>query len=283
MQEELGLNMYDYGARNYDSAIGRFHNMDRFSEKYLGFSPYSYAGNNPIALLDIQGDSIGLGQNLYDKIVGEIEGQKSDIKNARANRQSKINNAIKSGKTNKAARLERRNSKLSKDEDSKMVILNQTTTELAALKKSDVIYDLKTNVKSSSSSAGGFIGYDETRNSVTINLVGGYGLGDFAHELKHGYQYETGSLSLLVVKGMSFGGDMYDAQDEVEAYARGAFFGSHNSSLDQIRSDYPSLKDKLIQKNYKNTSVTPTVSRNFSINGVETGLITVNHHYNISR
>lgn len=275
--------MYDYGARNYDAAIGRFHNMDRFSEKYLAFSPYSYAGNNPIALLDIQGDSIGLGQNLYDRIVREIESQKSDIKDARAKRQSKIENARKAGKTNKVSKLESRDSRLSKKEDSKMAILNQTTTELVELKNSDVIYDLKTNVKSSNSSAGGFIGYDESRNSVTINLTGGFNLGDFAHELKHGYQYDTGSLSLLVVNGLSYGGSMYDAQDEVEAYTRGAFFGSHNSSLGQIMVDYPTLKNKPTQLNYKNTSVTPTITSNFITNGVSTGLMTVNHYYNIRR
>jgi RHS repeat-associated protein len=65
LQTELGLNMYDYGWRNYDAALGRFNKMDRFSEKYYNNSTYNYAGNNPIIFVDIQGDSIGLGNECF--------------------------------------------------------------------------------------------------------------------------------------------------------------------------------------------------------------------------
>ena len=57
-QDELSLNLYDYGNRNYDPAIGRFMNMDRFAEKYYKKTPYQYGGNNPIVFNDIKGDSI---------------------------------------------------------------------------------------------------------------------------------------------------------------------------------------------------------------------------------
>ncbi|WP_262352045.1 RHS repeat-associated core domain-containing protein [Bacteroides bouchesdurhonensis] len=53
-----GLNWYDYGARQYDAAIGRWHVVDRRSEKYLSLSPYQYGANNPVNNVDINGDSI---------------------------------------------------------------------------------------------------------------------------------------------------------------------------------------------------------------------------------
>ena len=56
--EDAGLQYYDYGARMYDPAIGRFNRIDRFSEKYVEFSTYNYAANNPINFVDFQGDSI---------------------------------------------------------------------------------------------------------------------------------------------------------------------------------------------------------------------------------
>lgn len=51
-----GGNSYDFGARIYDPRLGRWLSTDPLQKKYPGESPYSFAGNSPIVLLDNDGN-----------------------------------------------------------------------------------------------------------------------------------------------------------------------------------------------------------------------------------
>jgi len=55
LNTDLGLNWYDYGARWYDRALGRWNAPDPLAEKFDSWSGYHYTLNNPINYTDPNG------------------------------------------------------------------------------------------------------------------------------------------------------------------------------------------------------------------------------------
>lgn len=52
-------NSYDFGARIYDPRVGRFLSLDPKSKSFPFMSPYCFADNNPIRLIDVDGEGPG--------------------------------------------------------------------------------------------------------------------------------------------------------------------------------------------------------------------------------
>ena len=95
-----GLDWYDYGARNYDVALCRWHNIDPLCEKYYHISPYVYCANNPIKFIDPTGMMYGDYYNLKGKWIGTdgIDDKKEYIVIDKKE-QKNVEKATKNGKT----------------------------------------------------------------------------------------------------------------------------------------------------------------------------------------
>ena len=61
-----GLNTYDYGARQYYSALPLWDRVDPLAEKYYSISPYAYCANNPVNFVDPDGKEKKKYLNAYE-------------------------------------------------------------------------------------------------------------------------------------------------------------------------------------------------------------------------
>lgn len=58
LDTKKGLNWYDYGAREYDAALGRWYGIDPLAENYYQESPYTYCENDPVNKVDPNGRQV---------------------------------------------------------------------------------------------------------------------------------------------------------------------------------------------------------------------------------
>lgn len=69
LDEQTGW--FHFGQRDLMAILGRWPSPDRFAEKYPSMSPYSYAANDPVRLIDVNGDTLNIDLELFRPVVDE--------------------------------------------------------------------------------------------------------------------------------------------------------------------------------------------------------------------
>ncbi|MCK0160135.1 DUF6443 domain-containing protein [Allomuricauda sp. F6463D] len=237
-QEELGLNMYDYGARNYDASLGRWFGVDGLAEKYLSNSPYHYANNNPVLNYDVDGNYFVNFQSLFTAMSFQRNSRQQMDKNNKSIEQ--LQGLIDDGGLSEDAvanlngligGLEGANSELQGSID-----------EVNTLMGSNQGYNIEDAGAFASS---GQTTYNFNTGVVNIKAPLGNGFGLLGHEIKHAYQFDQG------LTGLNDGSPTttskligVDLADEWNAYRRqnaiepGTSYDTYNELNNDANSPY---------------------------------------------
>ncbi len=255
LEEEQGKDTYAYGWRDYDPAIGRFNKIDRFAEKYYNLSTYSYAGNNPIMFIDVQGDSISEGsQRKFDRLQRKVERTRNRLERKR--------NRIDRRATKRGWSVEKRMAKQG-NLASRIAHLNSTVMNLNDLESSTQFYRLE----SGAGEVGGTT-YDPATGEVVISYSNA---ANFVHESTHAGQFESKDIAFDNVTGNTYAQDL---GDESEAYrAQYAFKPKSVSRLNSTSqvSSFGDITNNWVQGIRTSSGATP-----YGLGGsANTGIVTV--------
>ncbi len=229
----------------YDPALGRWHCIDKLSEKYYSLSNYAYCANNPIRLIDVDG-------RWFD-----------DKNEKRAQRQE--NKLIKKqGKlANKVVKMAAKG-KDTGDLEARQEELDQSLTDISDMRGNETTeFRWASQSQSSNSDSEGVATTEGMGTSVVTMYTKGASMGLVLHENRHGGDIARGTLTKKT----------YGVQDEVSAYKAQY---SWDGKLDYQAADYytknPSMGNGINPTNSVPVtsitdinSVTPAVINNMGV------------------
>ncbi len=72
LETSFDLQTYEYGARQYNSQIGRWNGIDPLADEYYGHSPFAYVANNPVKFIDPDGKRIVVSGDEIMSVISQL-------------------------------------------------------------------------------------------------------------------------------------------------------------------------------------------------------------------
>jgi hypothetical protein len=248
----FGLAWLETPNRPVDAQIGRMWGVDALADNFFFLSPMVFSGNNPILFADPSGldfteTAWSWVKKLNEKMEKDIEDMDDNIRSLIRSLESVTDDKARNKINKKIAKAVEKRKEVNAKHD-------EVRAETATLAASSQMYNVNENFNeyneedkarpgNGSRTSGAVFNFDTEQ--FDINLPKGASVSDFAHELKHAYQFEIGDYSSGgVINIPRFRNFLYDKQDEIEAYQRGKLFGNKNTfTLSTLPKEYSSFED----------------------------------------
>jgi len=210
-------NSYDFGARMYDSRIGRWSSTDALERKYTSYTPYSFVNNMPIIAIDPNGMEIVI-----------PKGSEASYKEFRKNADRKT---------------KRRLRKLDKsDIKYEIGFVQQYQMRMGTVQSSSINSNGITKLKS------------DNQDGITVQLLIDKGeskstqFSALAEEISHAEDFENGEMFFLSfgdVEGFILGQDIHDeikSKDASLKYMKKASRKSEEIELTEINEEWSKIE-----------------------------------------